>query len=72
MSRAPEAFRDPALLRLLRCPATGVALRALERDGRSWLATHDGSVRYPIEDGVPVLLAERAQRDAPGVSAGGP
>lgn len=42
------------LLPLLRCPASGSAL-SLADDG--WLVNADGSRRYPIIDGIPVLLA---------------
>lgn len=62
MSTLPDTLRDPATLRLLRCPATGRPLRLQERNGEAWLVSDDGAVRYPIEDGVPVLLAERGVR----------
>lgn len=42
------------LLSLLRCPASGQRLR--ERDGE--LVTLDGSRRYPVVEGVPVLIAD--------------
>jgi uncharacterized protein len=49
---------DPWLLERLVCPATRTALRQ-EAD---WLITDRGGYAYPIRDGVPVLLVERARR----------
>lgn len=39
----------------LRCPATGGPLL---RAGSDWLQTRDGEHRYPIIDGVPILIAD--------------
>ena len=39
----------------LRCPATGAPLVC---EGSDWLQTHDGEHRYPIIDGVPILIAD--------------
>ncbi len=53
----------PEVLALLRCPVTGQAL-ALAGDG-SALVTPDGSRRYPIRDGLPLLTpAEPAPAQA--------
>lgn len=47
-----------SLLAILRCPVTG---SALVQDGDTLVATVPGpdgtAPRYPIEDGIPVLLA---------------
>jgi uncharacterized protein YbaR (Trm112 family) len=45
-----------AMLALLACPLTGSRLR---RDG-DFLVSEEGGVRYPIENGIPILLRERA------------
>ena len=48
---------SPSLLAVLRCPVTG---SALVQDGDELVATAPGpdgaELRYPIEDGIPVLL----------------
>ncbi|MEM1330999.1 MAG: Trm112 family protein [Planctomycetota bacterium] len=46
----------------LRCPSSGRPLVWAERDGEPVVETDDGSTRYPVEDGIPVLIAERALR----------
>lgn len=47
---------DPELLALLRCPVTRSKLR-LEGDT---LVAEVGGLRYPIRDGIPVMLPEEA------------
>lgn len=71
---------DPELLSLLRCPRTGQALRPVGADGASapgpddavrWLVTEDGSLRYPVADGVPSLIDAMAEpADGPAPSPG--
>jgi uncharacterized protein YbaR (Trm112 family) len=46
----------PDLLSLLRCPVTRSALR---QDG-DFLISETGNLKYPIRDGIPVLLADEA------------
>lgn len=57
----PAATPDPALrpevLALLRCPETG---QPLKLDGLT-LVTPDGARRYPIRDGLPVLVPQDIQ-----------
>ncbi|MFB9376625.1 Trm112 family protein [Kineococcus gynurae] len=49
------------VLPLLRCPVTGAPLSGpVEVDGEVVLTTGAG-VRYPVVDGVPVLLADEAR-----------
>ena len=48
---------DEKLLAILACPACQAPLRL---DGESLVCAKTG-VRYPIEDGIPILLIERAQ-----------
>lgn len=48
---------SPALLAVLRCPITGSALVQEGDELVATASTADGSTpRYPIEDGIPVLL----------------
>jgi len=58
---------DEKLLAILACPVCHAALRA---EGQALLCTRTG-VRYPIEDGIPILLAERAAPPHPAEGATG-
>jgi uncharacterized protein YbaR (Trm112 family) len=51
---------DPWLLERLVCPATRTPLRYDE--ARQELVSDAAGVAYPIHDGVPVLLIEKARR----------
>ena len=55
---------DAELLDLLRCPLTHSALR---QEGEYLVATV-GGLRYPLRDGIPVMLVEEAKLPA-GVSS---
>jgi len=62
---------DPNLLAILACPVCRAPLR--EEDDR--LVCTATGVKYPVEDGIPVLLADRAEPSHPPVGeqgAGGP
>ncbi len=48
---------DPELLALLRCPLTRSPLR---QEG-DFLVAEVGGLRYPVRDGIPVMLIEEAQ-----------
>jgi uncharacterized protein YbaR (Trm112 family) len=48
---------DDEFLEIIRCPLTR---SRLSRDGDSLIA-QTGGLRYPIRDGIPVLLPEEAQ-----------
>jgi len=52
---------DPELLAILRCPLTRSPLR---QEGE-FLVAEVGGLRYPIRDGIPVLLIEEAKLPAP-------
>ena len=47
---------DPELLSILRCPLTRSPLR---QEG-SFLVAEVGGLRYPVRDGIPVMLIEEA------------
>ena len=58
MSETTEQLA-PELLEILRCPLTRSKLR---QEG-DWLVAEQpegGGLRYPIEDGIPILLIEQA------------
>lgn len=51
---------DPQLLSILRCPVTRSPLK---QEG-DYLVAEVGGLRYPVRDGIPVMLAEEAQLPA--------
>ena len=60
MSNDQPPALDPNLLQILVCPLTRSALR---QDGAHLVATEpaEAPLRYPIRDGIPILLAEEAE-----------
>ncbi|MFA9478989.1 Trm112 family protein [Phycisphaerales bacterium AB-hyl4] len=56
----PSSAIDPALLEILVCPLTRSKLR-LEGDELVAELPTGAGLRYPIRNGVPVLLAEEAK-----------
>ncbi len=60
----PPAAVDPQLLELLRCPLTHSRLRV---EGE-FLVAEEGGLRYPVRDGIPVMLIEEAELP-PGVES---
>jgi len=55
---------DPHLLEILRCPAcvrNGPNAGLLDRHG-NWLVCRDCSRKYPIRQGVPIMLIEEGDR----------
>ena len=53
---SPSRPLDPELVKILRCPLTRSPL-TLEGDV---LVAERGGLRYPVRDGIPVLLVEEA------------
>ena len=49
---------DPKLLEILACPACKTAVKL---DGERLICTQCGR-RYPIRDGIPVMLVEEAEQ----------
>ena len=58
-----DAFNE-ALLGTLVCPATRTALRYDAAAGE--LISDEAGLAYPIDDGIPILLIERARAIASG------
>ena len=67
MSEAKPAI-NPDLLEILRCP---VAVRSqeygsdpgrLELAHNCWLVCADSGMKYPIRDGIPIMLIEEGQK----------
>ena len=48
----------PELLNILICPACGAAVREIEN---AIVCTHC-KTRYPIQNGIPVMLVDRAEK----------
>jgi hypothetical protein len=57
---APTQTIDDQTLALLRCPVTRSKLRLEE----GFLVSEVGGLRYPIRNGIPVLMAEEARLPA--------
>ena len=60
MTQSATSTIDPQLLAILRCPLTRSKLR---QEG-DFLVAEVGGLRYPIRDGIPVMLMEEAQLPA--------
>lgn len=58
---------DKDLLEILACPACRTPVIYEVRDGE-WLVCTACARRYPIRDGIPVMLLEEAQTGAPKAS----
>ena len=68
MSETEQLPISPELLEILRCP---VAVRSkeygddpgrLELVHNSWLVSADSGMKYPIRDGIPVMLIEEGEK----------
>jgi uncharacterized protein YbaR (Trm112 family) len=51
---------DPGLLAILRCPLT----RSVLRQEGDFLVSEVGGLKYPVRDGIPVMLTEEAELPA--------
>lgn len=59
--QANSEMPDPALLEVLRCPLTKSRLRPESTpEGGHVLVAEIGGLRYPIREGIPVMLIEEA------------
>ena len=65
---SPETPVDPALLEILRCPVAvhytdkGNDPGRLELVHGCWLVCADSGLKYPIRDGIPIMLPEEARK----------
>ena len=57
MSESNNNVLDPQILSILRCPLTHSRLR----QEVNWLIAEVGGLRYPVRDGIPVMLMEEAE-----------
>lgn len=64
MSHTNTNSVDPELLAILRCPITYSPLR---QEG-DFLVAETGGLRYPVREGIPVMLAEEAKLP-PGIAS---
>ncbi|HEX2905929.1 MAG TPA: hypothetical protein VHO69_03670 [Phototrophicaceae bacterium] len=59
---------DPQLLEILRCPVAvhyqdkGDDPGRLELVKGCWLVSHDSGYKYPIRDGLPVMLVDEGKK----------
>ena len=69
MNNTPSPSISPDLLEILRCPLAvqekekyGADPGRLELVHNSWLVCADSGLKYPIRDGIPVMLIEEWQK----------
>ena len=53
---------DPELLKILVCTATRAPLEHVEDETGEWLVSTGNGYRYPVRDGIPVMLIDEAQK----------
>lgn len=59
---------DPELLEILRCPLAVQSTEHGEDPGRlelihdCWLVCRDSGLKYPIRDGIPIMLIDEGKR----------
>lgn len=52
------------LLEILACPADKGPLELMtDAEGREWLVNRRNGYRYPIEDGIPIMLIEEGEKN---------
>jgi uncharacterized protein YbaR (Trm112 family) len=68
MSDEKDLPIDAELLEILRCPLAVQSTEYGDDPGRlrlvknSWLVCDDSGLKYPIRDGIPVMLIEEGQK----------
>lgn len=50
------------LLEILADPADKGPVELLEADGKEWLVNRRNGYRYPVEDGIPIMLIEEGEK----------
>ena len=54
---------SPELLEILACPVDKKPVELLKDDeGKEWLLNPRNGYRYPIEDGIPIMLIEEGEK----------
>lgn len=53
---------SPELLEILADPSDKGPVELLERDGKEWLVNPRNGYRYPVEDGIPIMLVEEGEK----------
>ncbi len=62
---APSTKRSisPELLEILACPADkGPVELMVDSEGKEWLVNRRNGYRYPVEDGIPIMLIEEGEK----------
>ncbi len=55
---------SPELLEILVCPVDKGPVELMTDDqGREWLVNRRNGYRYPIEDGIPIMLVEEGEKN---------
>jgi uncharacterized protein YbaR (Trm112 family) len=68
MSNNTDLPISPELLEILRCPLAVQSKEYGDDPGRlrlvknSWLVSDDSGLKYPIREGIPVMLIEEGQK----------
>ena len=53
---------SPELLEILADPSDKGPVELLEQDGKEWLVNPRNGYRYPVEDGIPIMLIEEGEK----------
>lgn len=53
---------SPELLEILADPADKGAVELIEKEGKEWLLNPRNGYRYPVEDGIPIMLIEEGEK----------
>ncbi len=54
---------SPELLAILACPLDKGPVELLDQDGKQWLVNRRNGYRYPVEDGIPIMLIEEGEKN---------
>lgn len=54
---------NPELLEILADPADKGPVELMEIDGKEWLVNRRNGYRYPVEDGIPIMLIEEGEKN---------
>lgn len=53
---------SPELLEILADPADKGKVELMVADGKEWLVNRRNGYRYPVEDGIPIMLIEEGEK----------